>query len=332
MGRIAYPALRDRLFHSPGIWSMRCCVAPDCGAYWLDPSPAPSDLHKLYAGYYTHFDAKPQDNASILRSTLKRLRNWIYDSYYHVKYGYGQGRPSLVSRVVYQVARLNPHWCAHMDFHVFYLPAEKRGNLLEIGCGGGRMLQAMQSKGWQVSGLDFDQDAVSNAQEKGLNVHHGDLLSLDLPASSFDAVVMSHVIEHLPDPLAVLQRSFELLKPGGQLVIITPNIAGGLHRAFRQDWRGLEPPRHLTIFSGGSLDRLVRRAGFGNVNVTTTIRDSGYLRLASQSLRRKSHYGMSKKFSLTDRISGEFFGLLLGYRHLLDPSKGDELVAICRKD
>lgn len=330
-GGLVYPELQDRLFHAPGTWSLRKCDNAQCGALWLDPHPCAEDLHKLYDGYYTHAAVAATKKRSVVRGVLKRLRTVIYDAYYKVKFGYGPGNPSLFQHLVYQASRLNPHWQAHLDFGVFYLAAQDRGDLLEIGCGGGTMLQAMQSKGWKVTGLDFDMSAVSNARSKGLQVLHGDLLEVDLAANSFDAIVMSHVIEHLPDPKAILARCLELLKPGGKLVMITPNAAGRLHKTYGKDWRGLEPPRHLTIYTPGALEILARSAGFGEVGVETTIRDAGYLRLASESLKRRSNYDMGQKFSLADRISGEGFGLLLSYRHSFQPGLGDELVAICRK-
>ena len=73
--------------------------------------------------------------------------------------------------------------------------------------------------------MDFDEKSVRNARSKGLNVHYGDLLAQKFESGIFDAVVMSHLIEHVPSPLSVLQESYRVLKPGGVLVVLTPNTA-----------------------------------------------------------------------------------------------------------
>lgn len=103
----------------------------------------------------------------------------------------------------------------------------------------------MQALGWQVEGVDFDPKGVRNAQAKGLTVHLGDLDRQGYPDDSFDAVAMSHVIEHVPDPSALLRECRRILKPGGRLVVLTPNVASWGHRLYGSDWRGLEPPRRM---------------------------------------------------------------------------------------
>ncbi len=78
----------------------------------------------------------------------------------------------------------------------------------------------------------------------------------------FDVITISHVIEHAHDPLSILKASYRLLKPGGCLWIETPNIQSYSHARFGRFWRGLEPPRHLTIFNDDSLRTSLSRAGF----------------------------------------------------------------------
>ena len=331
-GTVAYDRLGDRLFGAPGSWTMIRCDDPECRTHWLNPEPAAWDLPKLYDRYYTHCDANPKVHSSMPRALAKRLRQAVHDSYRHVYFGYGEGTPSVATRLLGLVPYLNQHLRAHLDFSVFYLYAKPNGRMLEIGCGGGTMLQAMQARGWRVTGLDFDQQAIDNANLKGLNVFHGDLLDQDFALESFDAILMSHVIEHLPDPGATLAACRGLLASGGSLVIVTPNVGGRLHERYGSDWRGLEPPRHLTIFSRNSLERMCRDAGFDRVEIRTTIRDSGYLKLASQDLADGANLVDGRKIGLRRRMKAEMDGFILGWRHFLDPSRGDELVGSCIKD
>jgi len=132
--------------------------------------------------------------------------------------------------------------------------------LLDVGCGSGDFLEKVRLAGWDVSGVDVDDKAVSNARKKGLNIRHGDIGACR--ETNFDAITLSHVIEHVHDPLALLRGAHARLKPGGCLYIETPNLESVGHRRFGRNWRGLEPPRHLVILSSGSLRLLLAAAGF----------------------------------------------------------------------
>src|SRR5208282_348249 len=108
----------------------------------------------------------------------------------------------------------------------------------------------------------FDPQAVDAAWRKGLSVKLGRLAEQRYPDESFDLVLMSHVIEHLNDPLATLREIRRVLRPGGTLAVTTPNADSWGHRHFGPDWRGFEPPRHLRIFNGKALAALAGHAEF----------------------------------------------------------------------
>lgn len=80
------------------------------------------------------------------------------------------------------------------------------------------------------------------------DVDLGDLLDIGLEAASFDVIVMNHVIEHVYDPVATLVECRRLLAPEGKIIIITPNLKSYGHEIYGEDWRALEPPRHLHLF------------------------------------------------------------------------------------
>ena len=93
--------------------------------------------------------------------------------------------------------------------------------------------------------------AVQVARQRGLEVDCGAVEDQRYPAAAFDAVTLNHVIEHVPDPLATVAECRRLLKPGGRLLMFTPNAGSLAHWMFGRDWRGLEPPRHLHLFAPG---------------------------------------------------------------------------------
>ncbi len=127
----------------------------------------------------------------------------------------------------------------------------------------------MRDLGWRVQGVDFDPDAAALARGKGLNVVVGTIESQGYTADSFDAVTLNHVIEHVPNPLGLLRECHRILKPGGRLFLATPNSRSLGHRIFKQSWRGLEPPRHLQVFTPSALRRLLLEVGFVGVCVQT---------------------------------------------------------------
>jgi SAM-dependent methyltransferase len=129
----------------------------------------------------------------------------------------------------------------------------------------------MANLGWQAHGIDFDEAAVRAAGRfPGLDVRLGDLSSHNFPADHFDAITLSDVIEHLPNPEQVIRECLRILRPGGRIVISTPNIDSFGHRVFGRHWRGLEPPRHLFLYSASALGKIARRSGFMQFSVFST--------------------------------------------------------------
>jgi SAM-dependent methyltransferase len=78
----------------------------------------------------------------------------------------------------------------------------------------------------------------------------------------YDVITLSHVIEHVHDPSALLRAIYRMLRPGGLLWLETPNLDSLGHARFGRNWRGLEPPRHLLLFSVDSLKFALAQAGF----------------------------------------------------------------------
>ncbi len=272
-GEPLFDGLRDRLFGAPGHWSLRRCGA--CGLVWLDPRPLPEDLGLLYGAYHTHERPGP---ASWLQRLVRR-------EIPAARLGYAERGASRAGRLLARVGPL--HEAAVRS--VMGLSGERRGRLLDVGCGAGVFLATMQALGWEVSGVETDPAAAAVAREAlgEDRVRVGELAELALPEAGFDAVTLSHVIEHLPDPLATLRECRRLLRPRGRLGLATPNAASRGRRVFGRDWRGWEPPRHLQVFDPGSLGRLCASAGFLVSRLSTSSAAAYPLWLASAALAGK---------------------------------------------
>ena len=320
-----YDGLEDRLFGVPGLWNLKKCPSPGCGLVWLDPTPLEEDIGKAYESYYTH-QGRPAPPDTWLRRVYPRLR----DAYLARRYSYGE-KMALWKRLFGLLLYLHPGRRADTDFSVMYLLARPGGRLLEVGCGSGRMLRLMKDHGWEVEGVDFDPAAVENARSKGLDVRLGTLEDQNYPDDHFDAVTMSHLVEHVPDPLQLLLESYRILKPGGRMVVVTPNNESLGHKMFGRDWRGLEPPRHLHVFNLASLRQLTSRAGFREFRASSTVRDANGMLIASRYLRKTGTYQMGNKKPLSVHMWARSLQFLEWALLKASPGAGEEISLVAEK-
>lgn len=257
-----HPELRDRIFFSAiGRWAMQRCLG--CRAGYLDPRPTPAAIGLAYTAYYTH--AAPADDSYMSSFTFvggrfKALRNaWLNGRF--PRLGLSPALPFGGS-----LLELFPRTCILAERDVRHLPAPAGGaRLVDIGCGSGAFVKRAEVLGYAAEGLEFDGSAVEAARNAGLNVRQGSLPETGLADGAYEAVTLSQVIEHLHDPLAALRDIFRILKAGGLFWLATPNMNSAGHGWFGADWRGLEPPRHLVLFSPEALQLALEKAGFVDV-------------------------------------------------------------------
>jgi 2-polyprenyl-3-methyl-5-hydroxy-6-metoxy-1,4-benzoquinol methylase len=142
--------------------------------------------------------------------------------------------------------------------------------VLDVGCSTGYLARRLQERGSSVVGLDLDERAAEEARRYCEAVHVGDVETMELPfePASFDAIVAGDFIEHLRDPGAFLERIRPLLRPGGRLVLSTPNIANWAMRLsllfgrFRYTEWGLLDRTHTHLFTRKTLRECLERAGY----------------------------------------------------------------------
>ncbi|MBD2391784.1 class I SAM-dependent methyltransferase [Aphanizomenon flos-aquae NRERC-008] len=307
-GKLLYQSLKDRLFGAPGEWNLKKCTNPECGLVWLDPMPLEEDIGKAYQNYYTHN----------IEYTKQSVLGIFLRKFYHVV----KIIPSHFLGIRQEEIRLNN----------MYLDDISPGKLLEVGFGNGKFLNQMRLAGWEVEGVDFDSKAVEGVRTRyGFNVHVGSLERIAYPANTFDAITMSHVIEHVSKPVVLLQECYRILKPGGYLVLVTPNINSWGHTIFRYNWRGLEPPRHLHLFAQNTIRKCATEAGFNNINTWTTATNSIGVLNGSLSIQKFGNHEVSRE----PKLLIFFIALILHYyevfltRNQFDD--GENLVLLCRK-
>lgn len=257
---VLHEELTDEVFQcAPGRWTLHQCRA--CAAAFIDPRPTLQTIGLAYQTYFTHDDAPDYQSLGLIAKTRRRLAN----GYRNRKYGTRDHPESALGALILPwFPRLN----AMVDAGMRHLPPPPEGGrLLDLGCGNGAFLRRARSAGWQAVGVDFDSKAVAAAQKLGLDVRLGGVDSLDPGSEQFHVITMSHVVEHVHDPVAVLRSCAALLKPDGLLWLETPNICSVGHDEFGRHWRGLEPPRHLVIFSPRAMRHALTAAGFSDIRL-----------------------------------------------------------------
>lgn len=140
-----------------------------------------------------------------------------------------------------------------------------KGRALDIGCGSGKFLRALKQSGWEVAGLELNDDTATGARNiQGLLVE----TSLDaFTDASFDLITITHVLEHSRDPRKMLAACLRLLKPGGVIAVAVPNIESWQARVTKACWFHLDLPRHLWHFSEKWLAKELAGYGFELITV-----------------------------------------------------------------
>jgi 2-polyprenyl-3-methyl-5-hydroxy-6-metoxy-1,4-benzoquinol methylase len=309
---LLHSGLTDRMFGcAPGEWSSWRCLA--CGSAYLDPRPTEDTIELAYRDYFTHDD--PVGRQAV---PLGRFRDALANGYLNARYG-ACLRPA--SRLGPTVVPLFPLRRVRTDREVRHLARpEDGGTVLDVGCGNGDFLIQAQRAGWQALGVDPDPRAVASCRRAGLSASEGTIETVDIRPGSLDAVTFAHVFEHLHHPQRALVRAWDLLRPGGLLWLATPNISSAGHAQFGRDWLGLDPPRHLVVFTRNALERAVVRAGFEIIARPTA---SFTLWIYARSAALASGDRMKAGTRLRTRLADA--------RALVRPARSEELLLVARR-
>ncbi len=215
----------DRVLPRPDeTWQIQRCCG--CGLGWTSPMPA--DPGAYYPPSYLGNTRRTLDE--FLSGRLQHSRSWRGEA---------------------EKARLVERICPG-------------GRILDVGCGDGKFLWALETSRWDRTGVEYSRDTVELVRSRlpDLNLIAGDIYAPPLAAASFDVITFWHVLEHLPAPRRVIARAAALLQEGGWLVVSLPNLDSLQAALFRRHWYAFDDvPRHLYHFSRAALDRLLTSAG-----------------------------------------------------------------------
>lgn len=321
-GRLVWAkALTDRYYGcAPGEWDVYRCSK--CGTGYLDPRPSRDTLPLAYAGYYTHTEVNLTDIGRY-RGTLRRIKVGLRDGYLNFRFGLQLDEPWILGRIL---VPLIPGWGRrYRRWARLPLPHEN-ASLLDVGAGSGYGVAHFRSLGWHAQGIDVDAAAVEQAQAASLPVINCELASVE-GRERFDAVTMSHSIEHLHDPIETLLHAWRLLKPGGAIELATPNLESFGSRIYRDAWFGLDPPRHLVLFTPKGIIVALSRSGFEQIKFhepynspRRSYRASAAVRLGTSWVDGARPTPVARAALAATRFLGRVY-----------PRLGDELLVTARK-
>jgi len=153
------------------------------------------------------------------------------------------------------------------------VPCQQR-KAIDIGCGPGFFSKLLKNNGWQVTAIDTDQENIKNTSEYATETYQGDAIVIlsELSESQYDLAFALEIIEHMPLAFGVslLEGTYKVLKPGGELLISTPNkhspegLAGCYWKEKirgKRKWDAWDST-HVYIYSSWEILKLLKRIGF----------------------------------------------------------------------
>jgi 2-polyprenyl-3-methyl-5-hydroxy-6-metoxy-1,4-benzoquinol methylase len=173
---------------------------------------------------------------------------------------------------------------------------DKRGRILDFGCGTGHFLEIMREDGWKTYGLEPNEEARTVASTK--TKVEKNIEALKLKNKKFDVITLWHVLEHIHNINETIKVLKTILKEKGKIVIAVPNIESYEQSIFEEKWAAYDVPRHLYHFSQETMNTLMLKHGLKVKKVYPMKLDAYYISLLSNK------YKFNKNNFLNSVITG----------------------------
>jgi len=197
----------------------------------------------------------------------------------------------------------------------------KSGHLLDVGAGTGAFLNTMKQRGWDVKGLEPDEDARKLAETlHGVTVADSSQL-FEFQPRSFDAITLWHVLEHVHDLHDYIKQLKNILRKDGRLFIAVPNYTSLDASHYGPFWAAYDVPRHLYHFTPKSIEVLLKQHGLSLEAKKPMWFDSFYISMLST----KYHRGK------TNMVGSFFNGLRSNVKAAFDKDRCSSIIYIIKK-
>lgn len=198
---------------------------------------------------------------------------------------------------------------------------QKKGNLLDIGAGTGAFLNTMKQAHWTFTGLEPDETARNKAaQLYNLNLKKDEEF-LSLPAESFDAITMWHVLEHVHALHQYIQQLKVLLKPDGKIFIAVPNYTSFDAQYYKEFWAAYDVPRHLYHFSPKAMRGLLAQHELKLNKIKPMWYDSVYVSMLSEQYKTGASHA----------VNALFFGFISNLKAVFNTARCSSIIYVISK-
>ncbi|HOW58896.1 MAG TPA: class I SAM-dependent methyltransferase [Candidatus Omnitrophota bacterium] len=229
---------KDRLYLLPGEFKLyQCC---SCGLILILPPLGETELGRYYPETYYSYESSKLVNAP--RTFTEKLVYFLR----------------------HPIQALNCIGYSKILGQNRDLPSNAMSRVLDIGCGEGRYLLEKKQTGAQCFGVDINGNALTRLKEAApeISTFCGNVWDAGYPGNFFDAINLSHVLEHVTQAERLLQEVWRILKPEGRVRVQVPNTLSLTFAIFRKWWIALDVPRHSQVFSFKNLEKMAKESGF----------------------------------------------------------------------
>ena len=222
----------DRMHPIEGEYTIERCRK--CGLIFLNPQPTGRELEKHY----------PEDFYSFKGKTPRKFKIKLYKTLF--------SKSNIFLKLIF------------MPFKVFLrsIKIVKNGKFLDVGCGSGDFLLVMKELGMDCYGVEPGKFDREFAKRNKLKIFHGTLEKAEYPDNFFDVISLTWVFEHVSEPMKTMKELNRILKPNGTLIMAVPQSNSMMLKLFKENWYGLDTPRHLFIYSPENLELYGKKTGF----------------------------------------------------------------------
>ena len=234
-----------------------------CGVVFTNPRVCEQSIQDYYTSDYTSFAIRRN---SRVRRYIKSMISFIYQDQYQ--------------KIAYLLKNNNVR------------------NILEIGPGNGGLITYLHGNGFDVTGDELDTACVERIQSSGIVCHQGTVEDVKDHLSTYDAVIMCNVFEHVYRPKFLLEIIHSKLSDNGLLYLTMPNIASFEARLFGKYWRGLDLPRHITHFSPDKLGCLLSNLDYSVDKITNLPFPSSFIESIAFLMTKKGRFKNSIYYPL----------------------------------